>query len=303
MTIILVLLSLIFLSPALYAEDVKPLYKLPPKISSSLSVAAAKDNEDFLVGSDTGLYKITGNNYVLSVWTGCRVDQIFPVEYFTSEREAKKGWYLRTEKGIFYTEDLQNFEERNNGLPFLTIKKYKDNEVVLEKQIQELKDFSINPLNRHEMVTATKDTVFYSKDDGNNWINLSSMSPKTVGMKAVAVATLNGESVVFMSHPIFGMSYILPAKKDAKWTDITDGFEKMTSMTSPDEIADILPVIRTRADGSIYTEVYLSQAYMPRLYRLNWETKKAQMIYKGTEPVDCIEGLTIINNVLVYTHL
>ena len=303
MTILLILLSLLVLSPAVYADEIKPLYKLPPKISSSLSLSNTRDNEEFLVGSDTGLYKITGNNYVLSVWTGCRVDQIFPVEYFTSEQEAKKGWYLRSEKGIIYTEDLQNFEERNNGLPFLTIKKYKEKEVVLEKQIQELKDFSINPLNRHEMVTATKDTVFYSNDDGNNWINLSSMSPKTVGMKAVAVATINGESIVFMAHPIFGLSYIKPLEKGAKWNDISSGFEKMPTMTSPDEIADILPVIRTRADGSIYTEIYLSQSYIPRIYRLNWEEKKGELIYKGTEPVDSIEGLTIINNVLMFTHL
>ena len=38
------------------------------------------------------------------------------------------------------------------------------------------------------MVTATKDSVYYSKDGGENWTSLGSMSKTTPGVKAVAVA-------------------------------------------------------------------------------------------------------------------
>ena len=290
--------------PLAYAEDteidIKPLYQLPEKNT----VPAVEDENDiFLVGSDSGLFKLTSNNYALSIWNGGRVDQIFPITINDSEGNSKQAWYFRTENGIFYSEDLVNFEERNNGLPFLTIKTYKDKTTALEKQIQELKDFSVNPLNPLEVVTATKDRVFYSTDGGLSWKNIGSMSRNTPGMKAVAVATLSGEPVVFMSHPIFGLSYIFPARSKPVWTDVSAGFEIMQTLSSPDEIADILPVVRTRADGSVYTEIYMSQSYIPRIYRFNWETKRGEMIYKGTEPVDSIEGLTTIDNVLLYTHL
>lgn len=302
MTIILFLLSMIFLMPAAYADDIKPLYQLPEKLQDELPIQE-EESEDFLVASDSGLYKIVANNYVISLWNECRVDQIFPVTIKTEEETTKKAWYFRTAKGIFYSEDLQNFEERNNGLPFLTIKNYVENKSELVKQIQELKDLSVNPLNPLELVTATKDTVFYSSNGGLSWKNIGSMSKQTVGMKSVAVATMDGEPVVFMSHPIFGFSYTYVARDKIVWHDVTAGFEKMVTLTSPDEIADILPVVRTRGDGTVYTEIYISQSYIPRIYKFNWATKKAELIYKGTEPVDCIDGLTTIDNVLVYTHL
>ena len=114
---------------------------------------------------------------------------------------------------------------------------------------------------------------------------------------------MDGETVVFMTHPIFGLSYIMPDKPKAMWNDVEEGFVKMQSLSSPDEIADILPVVRTNADGTKYTELYLSQSYLPYLYRFDWQTKQGVQIYKGTEPVDSYDGLSLMDDVLVYTHL
>ena len=294
MTIILIALALLFAVPSgtAYAQNSKPLYQLPAKMTPASDSSA--DSDIFLVGSDSGLFKVTSSNNVFPLWTESRVDQIARVD---------DGWYIRAQKGLFFTTDFKTFEEKDNGLPFLTIKKYDGKTPSLVRQIQELKDFCVNPLNSREMVTATKDSVYYSNDGGNNWRSLSTMSKTISGIKAVAVATLDGESVVFMSHPIKGMAYIYPNRDKAAWTNLEDGFIKMQSLTSPDEIADILPVVRTRSDGTYYTELFLSQSYMPCLYKLNWENKKGELIYKGTEPVDSFEGLTTINDVLVYTHL
>ena len=295
---------------AFFAGEVKPLYQLPENKLNNQSKLnkiekdSSFDDEIFLVGSDAGLFKVTSRNNPIPVkyFDNVRIDQIFPVTY-REETGPVGGWIFRTAKGIYYSHDLINFEERNNGLSFLTIKKYENKVKSLEKEIQELKDIGINPLNNKEMVTATKDDVYYTNDGGLNWINLGSMSPNTAGMKAVAVATLNGESVVFMSHPFYGLSYKYPNRKNAKWNDITKGFEMMKSLTSPDEIADILPVVRTNADGSQYTEIYLSQTYIPRIYKLNWEKKQGELLFKGNAPVGTIDGLTIIDNVLMYTTL
>ena len=278
----------------IYAQNTKPLYQLPGKITAS--VESGSETDVFLVGSDSGLFKVTSSNNVIPLWTEGRVDQIVRVslpEFVGNSIEGSKdGWFFRTQKGLFFTEDLKTFEERDNGLPFLTIKKYDGKKASLTLQIQELKDFAVNPLNNKEMVTATKDNVYYSSDAGKNWTSLGSMSTKSPGIKAVAVATIQGETVVFMSHSIFGLSYIQPQKKKSNWNDIESGFQKMQSLSSADEIADILPVVRTAADGSRYTEIYISQSYLPCLYRLDWEKKTGVLIYKGTEPVDSYDGLT-----------
>ena len=286
-------LSFFFITVFPFADEVKPLYRLPEKTAVSAQNVES-ENDIFLVGSDNGLFRVTNRNSAIPLWTEGRVDQLV---------NLNDGWLMRTAKGIFYTQDLKNFEERDTNLPFLTIKTFKDGKTTLSLQIQELKDISINPVNNNEIVTATKDSVFFSRDCGKNWKNLGSMSKTTPGVKAVAVATLEGQTVVFMAHPIFGLSYIMPDAERPEWYDVDAGFEKMPSLTSPDEIADILPVLRTRADGSVYTEIYISQTYMPRIYKFNWQEKAGELIYTGSEPTDVTEGLTTIDNVLLYTKL
>lgn len=256
-------------------KEIKPLYQLPQKAMVSEETASMMGT--FLVGSDSGLYRVTPSNNVLPLWVNGRVDQILNLEFPSSDGTVKPAWLLRTDKGIFVTYDLEVFEERNNGLSFLTIKKYKNKEKTLEKQIQELKDVCANPLNNNELVTATKDNVYYSNNAGQTWTNLNSMSKTTSGVKAVAIATFDGETVVFMSHPIFGLSYTFPNRKKIEWFDVEEGFEKMKSLSSPDEIADIYPVLRTQADGTVKTEIYISQTYIPRIYRFNWEEKKRRI--------------------------
>lgn len=284
------------------AQEVKPLYQLPEKTAAS--VRDMEEGTDvFLVGSDDGLFRVTERNTAIPLWTEGRVDQIFQIEVPDENGNLKAGWIMRTAKGIFFSKDLKKFEERDSGLTFLTIKKYKNGTPSLEKQIQELKDLCVNPLNNKEMVTATKDSIFLTRDGGLNWKNIGSMSKSTPGVKACAVATIEGETVVFMSHPIFGLSYIFPDRSKSEWNDVDAGFEKMPSLTSPDEIADIIPVIRTRADGTCFTEIYISQTYMPRIYKFNWQDKKGELIYTGAEPTDTTDGLTIIDNVLLYTKL
>lgn len=297
-------LSFFLMALSVFAQEVKPLYQLPAK-SVPVSYSADSETDVFLVGSDAGLFRVTNRNASIPVWTEGRVDQLVQVRVPSTNPAGvlKTGWFMRTSKGIFFTDDLKKFEERDNGLPFLTIKKYENGASRLEKQIQELKDICVNPMNNLEMVTATKDNVFYTVDGGLSWTNVGSTSRNTPGMKACAVATINGESVIFMAHPIFGLSYKFPNRAKPEWNDVEAGFEKMPSLTSPDEISDILPVVRTSADGSFFTEIYISQTYMPRIYRFNWQTKKGELIYKGTEPADVIDGLTTIDNVLVYTKL
>ncbi len=297
MTILfIVLLCLIFPTGA-FAKEIKPLYQLPEK---SVNVVSEKEADAFLVGSDSGLYKITKTNNAVPLWTEARVDQLTKVVLPDEKGVLTSGWMMRTSKGLFYTNDFKTFTEKDNGLSFLTIKKYDGKNTSFEKQIQSLKDFAVNPSDNLQMVTATKDAVYYTKDGGANWKSLGSAS-ETTGMKAVAIATINNETVVFMAHPITGFYYICPDSRNV-WIK-SSGFELMQSLKDTDEIADILPVVTKNEDGTEKVDIYVSQTYLPRIYKYNWETKSPKMIYKGTDPVNVIDGLSLIDNVLFYTTL
>lgn len=306
MSIVLFLISLFYFCPAsLYAQEIKPLYQIPDYVSAKTEIDSnsAAITKNFLIGSDDGLFKLTNKNVAIPLWQEGRVDQLLLVNVPNSEGVFMPTWILRTSKGLFFTTDLSTFEERDNGLPFLTVKKYKDGEATLEKQIQEIQDICANPQNNMQLVTATKDSVYFSRDGGFTWENLGSMSKTTSGNKAVAVATIENQTVVFMAHPIFGLSYILPDEKNPQWTDVDKGFEKMPSLSTPDEISDILPVVCLDSQGNEFTEIYISQMYLPRIYKFNWEEKKGELIYEGTDPVCAIDGLTIINDTLLYTTI
>ena len=273
-----------------------------------------------LVGAESGLYKISALKTVIPVWTGGKVSKIVRVAENKGER-----WFFMTSRGILTSTDLTTFDFRNEGLPFLTIKEYDGTNTRFRKQIHQLKDLSVHPTNPSIMVTATKDNVYITYDGGARWRSIGSMSSSTAGLRAVAVADMavpgtgkaavvgadgtvtpavppQTELAVFMSHPIFGFSYYLPGRAKPQWNDVSRGFKVMPTQTYPDEIADLLPVVFTGADGFPVTELFVSQSYLPNLYRFNWGEKKAELLYSGTEPVDTIDGLFWDGGQILYTR-
>ena len=118
----------------------------------------------------------------------------------------------------------------------------------------------MHPTNPDVLVTMTRDEVFITRDGGNKWWSLG-FCARTNGAKAIAVANMkdaDGVSrlTVFISHPLYGLSYIQPDKKNASWIDITNGFDKLPTMSDPDEIADIITVSSTNANGEATTDIY-----------------------------------------------
>ena len=161
-------LSLFFLTVFAFSDEVKPLYRLPEKNPVSAQEGES-ENEVFLVGSDNGLFRVTNRNSAIPLWTEGRVDQLLRVNLPDESGILRPSWLMRTQKGIFYSQDLKTFTERDAGLPFLTVKTFKEGQKTLSLQIQELKDLCVNPLNNSEVVTATKDSVFFSRDGGLSW--------------------------------------------------------------------------------------------------------------------------------------
>lgn len=286
--------------------DMKRLYQLPdnfPKADDSHLL------QNILAGTESGLYKIIGNDTPEPLWNESRVTQI--VETVV---EGRQVWFFVTGHGLLRSTDLETFTPLGTaeGLPMLTLKEYVDGEVRLVQRAKEIKDLAVHPQNHQILVATTDNSVYLSRDHGKSWKNLG-FSAKTAGAKAVAVADMvvsgrknaDGspatELTVFLSHPIYGLSYIQPDKSKAGWTDIIKGFTAMPTQGQPDELADILPVVRVDEKGHQVTEVYVSQTFMPNIFRLDWEKKQAVKMYAGTEPADTIDGLGWTGGNLVYT--
>ena len=298
-------LSIFLISESIFAQT-KPLYQLPETIPEKKVTFKEKDKDGspFLLGTDRGLYKVLSNGTAEPVWTEGKVNKILK----TSSR-----WFFLTSKGVVASQNLNAFEERNTGLPFLTIKSYDGIEKKLEQKPALLKDICADPFNPDILVTATKDCVYLTRDGGHNWDNIGSASKYTAGVKAVAVSHMpvydkdgnisGSELVVFMSHPIYGFSYYRADAKSPAWFDVSAGFAALPSMTQVDEIADILPVMCRDAEGHYFAEVYLSQTFIPNIYKFNWKEKKGEKVYHGEEQTDTMDGLCQSGSNIVFSTL
>ncbi|MCR5762401.1 MAG: hypothetical protein K6G00_03365 [Treponema sp.] len=277
----------------------KPLYKLSDKKPEKKE---DKIESPILAGTDKGLIKIHSNGLTDILWNEGSVNNII---------KTQTKWYFLTSCGIFYSNDLVTFYECNKGLPSLVIKTYEQGEKRLINEVPLLKDLCVDPFDENILVTATKDAVFLTRDGGSTWKSIGSMSRATAGMKAVACAHMpvynnNGEQtgtelVVFMSHPIYGFSYYRADAAKPTWIDVSAGFSAMPSLTQPDEVSDILPVIIKNATGNVYVDIYIANTFLPNLYRFDWKKKAAVKIYSGTQASDTIDGLCQSNGKIVFT--
>lgn len=269
-----------------------------PRYSPNLKEKTAEEEEQndpsqiFLVGTSKGLYAVDEKNRASLLWSGGKVEQII---YVSGEQNL---WYFRTSCGIFCSKDLKNFEERNGSLPFLRIKTYENETLSYERRVHPLKDLAVNPLNAEELVTATKDGVYLTQDGGKNWKGIGSVSKKTSGIKAVAIGEFGGEKAAFMSHSIYGFAYIL-LEKDGEWKNARGGFYTSPTFNNVDELSDIY--VKKEKNGEC--AVYAANSYSPRVYRFDWQTKRASLLYSGERKVDFIDSITSVKDVLVATRL
>ena len=282
------------------AAKSKPLYRLPD--TPPQKKATSESATPFLVATDTGLVRILDNGAADVLLPDVRVERIMR----TDER-----WYFLTDRGVMSSASLKKFVEKNEGLPYLTVKSFKDGQKSIERKAALLKDIAFDPFDHTIMVTATKDEVFLSRDSGKSWASIGSSSTRTAGIKAVAVCHMRTwdsagdvagtELVAFMSHTIYGFSYIRLDAANPKWVDVSSGFSAMPSMSQVDEIADILPVVCRDADGSLYADIYCSQTFLPNIFRFDWQGRKAVKVWQGDEPCDTIDALCQSGSHLVFS--
>ncbi len=244
----------------------------------------------FLAGTDNGLVRIEGKK-TTRLWEKADVRKII---------HSGAYWYFLTGAGIYASSDLSSFEERNTGLPVKVIKLLDNGQKTFSREIQVLKDLEAHPTNPLILVTATKDAVYLTRDGGMNWKSMG-LNSITSGAKAVSVLDLPDSAgklqlTILMSHPIYGVSWCQPDAKSPGWVEMNTGLEKVPSIRWPDEVADMVTV---SANNSI--ELYASQTFMPRIYKLDWAAKKFVPVWSGSNYIDTIEGLAFTGNSLLFT--
>jgi hypothetical protein len=204
-------------------------------------------------------------------------------------------WVILGDQGILVSPDLQNWESRNEGLPVKTIKVYEGGEKSFVPLVQEIKDLEYDPDNPDIMVCATKDMVFLTRNGGGRWESLGAPPYRSNGIKAVAVAELP-ELTVFLSHSIYGLHYLTPDKAGGRWTELSEGLEKMESTDNPDEVSDIA-VAFPEGDQSL-RPVYVSQTFRRRIYRLDWEGKRFRLLWSDPTEDGAVDSLSAGKNTL-----
>ncbi|MDR0706957.1 MAG: hypothetical protein LBF60_03640 [Treponema sp.] len=239
------------------------------------AAASAPYAAPLLIGAESGLYALAKNGGLETLWTGGSVKKII---------RGQNYWALLTGAGIAFSTDCKNWEMRNNGLPVKRIKVYEDGKKSFITIVQEIKDFECYG---DMMALAMKDAVYFSRDQGVSWKSMGSPSARTDGVKAVAVAELP-ETTIFASHSVYGVSYLQPDKRGAVWTEINAGIEKLETTGNPDEVSDIAVAV---VHGK--TAVFASQTFRRRLYRLDWERGRFDVIWSDKSVFGVVDSLEV----------
>jgi len=252
---------------------------LLPLIARPIAVFA---EEPSLAGTTTGLYRLERGSSTC-LYAGTEVRKI---------ARAGSTWILLTSDGILTSPSLASFEPRNSGLPVKVVKTYEAGAKGFRRETQELKDLAVHPTNPAIMVTATKDAVYLTRDAGLSWKSLG-LAASTAGVKAVAcldLADAQGKPAltVFMSHPIYGVSWIQPDAAKPAWADLNAGLYSMPTVKWPDEVSDLAAFVRA---GRV--ELYAGQSFAPRIYRLDWEGRRFMPIWAGAGHADGVDGMSV----------
>jgi hypothetical protein len=255
---------------------------------TSQPVQPAPADWPLLIGTDDGLYGLD--------WTG-KSGLIRPGGPVRKILRAGETWIIMGGEGIWASRDLKSWENRNQGLPVKTIKVYAEGEKNFLPMTQEIKDLELNPASPGMLVCATKDRVYLSRN-GGGWEDLGTLPFRTNGIKAAAAAYMPGgtgsagaELTVFLSHSTYGFFYRHPDRPGFPWTELNTGLEKLETTGNADEVSDIAVAPAGPADGEAAPEIYVSQTFRRRIYRLDWEHKRFSLLWSGQASFGSVDSL------------
>ena len=271
--------------------------------------ASAENSKTSLIGTDQGLFSVDSKGKTSALWQGGAVKKIlFVPAKAGAEIQGQGFWILLGSEGITISNDLKNWEARNQGLPVKTIKIFENNNKSFLQMTQEIKDLEINPANSNEMVCATKDRVYLSRDQGQSWLSVGMPTSRTNGVKAVALADMptsggRTELTVFVSQAVYGIYYMQPDLPGAQWTEMSRGIEKLETTDNADEVSDIaVRLVPGTNDTGPSAEIFISQTFRRRIYRLDWEKKLFISVWSDNSVFGTVDSLNVRQNELGFLY-
>jgi len=261
---------------------------------------AVKTSPVMLAGTGSGLYSVepAGLNML-------RPGEVKKILHVKPELQGGEYWAILGGDGILVSADLKNWEPRNQGLPVKTIKVFQDGKKSFLQVPQDIKDLEINPADPRIMVCATKDNVYLSRDQGRSWKSLGAPPYRTNGIKAVASAympaanTPGGSLTVFLSHSTYGVYYIQPDNRNARWLELNKGIEALETTGNTDEVSDIAVILKSNEETP---EIYISQTFRRRIYRLDWNKKTFDLVWSDKSFFGTVDSLFAVNNRLHFLY-
>jgi hypothetical protein len=239
-----------------------------------------------LIGATGGLYGLDRAGKASLLREGGPVRKIL---------RAGDEWLIMGGEGILASADFKSWEPRNQGLPVKTLKVYREGKKSFLSMVQEIKDLELNPADPRVMVCATKDRAYLSRNGGLAWEGLPALPFKINGIKAVAAAYMpasasgetaatGAELTVFLSHSTYGLYYLHPDRTGFPWTELNAGLETLETTGNADEVSDIAV-----AAGP---DLYVSQTFRRRIYRLDWERKRFTLLWPGNAAFGTVDSLS-----------
>ena len=249
-----------------------------------------------LVGTNEGLFAIDAAGRTTALWQGGSVKKLLP-------SQDGNNWFLLSNEGVYVSDDLLNWEQRNQGLPLKTIKVINDGEKDFLHIVQDLKDLKINPSDPQIMVTATREGIYLTRDGGVSWTSLGSMPYRNNGFKAAASAFMPGpggrvDLTVFVSNTLYGIFYIQPDRPGASWIDMSGGLERLETTPYADEVSDIAVVLTENG----VPEIYVSQTFRRRIYKLDWDQKHFNLIWSDDSVFGTVDSLSVTARGFYFLH-
>jgi hypothetical protein len=140
---------------------------------------------------------------------------------------SPRAWYFLGPKGVVYSENLVDFEDRSAGLPRKTLRVFENGAWSLESSTAALKDIAIDPQAPERVVVCTDTEVWLSENSGKSWTSLG--SPSAIpGMKALAFgpSDVAGKNSVWVAHALRGV-YAFDAEGTKSWTPKSAGLPRI----------------------------------------------------------------------------
>ena len=243
----------------------------------------AQSHWSIIWGTDAGLYRKENTKPTETLWSGGKVQKIIQ----WGQNPSESVWTLLSDDGIYISKNLKDWEKRSSGLPERVIKIFEDGKKSFITTVRDIKNLNVHPETPGIMVCAFKDAVYLSRNGGESWENLGMPNYRSNGIKAAAAVTLSGELTVFCSHSIYGVYYYHPDKPGAKWTEISTGLEKLETTDNPDEVSGFTAGVNTEG-----AEVYASQTFRRRIYKLDWESKRWNLLWSDGAEFGAVDSLS-----------